>query len=107
MIMIVGILTVRSDAIEQVKELLKEVRTETRKEHGCISYDGHVSLEDPTKFVFIERWASREAFDRHPTKPHMVCWRKASAELIVGRNIEVIHVARIESPSVKSPTLPS
>ncbi len=28
----------------------------TRKEAGCIFYDGHLSGSDPNQFVFVERW---------------------------------------------------
>jgi len=33
----------------------KECIAETRKEKGCISYEGHVSVNDPNLYVVVER----------------------------------------------------
>ena len=33
---------------------------ETRKEKGCISYEGHVSVNDPNQYVVVERWETRD-----------------------------------------------
>ena len=96
MLMIIGTLTIKPELIDQIRDLLKDVRAATLKEVGNISYDGHVSLSDPSKLVFIERWESREAFDRHLTEPHLLRWRKAAADFVIDRDIQIVHVERVD-----------
>lgn len=43
---------------------------ETRKEAGCRLYTVHQDLEHAGRFVFIERWDSREALDAHVKEAH-------------------------------------
>jgi quinol monooxygenase YgiN len=42
----------------------------TRKEKGCIAYDLQQDLEDPTKFIFYERWQSVQALEDHLAAAH-------------------------------------
>ena len=51
----------------------------TQKEAGCIYHDSHSSVNDPNRFVVVERWESREALDSHGAAPHMKVWRELSA----------------------------
>lgn len=43
----------------------------TRKEDGCLLYELYASTEHPDKVMYFERWASREALDKHLASPHM------------------------------------
>lgn len=42
----------------------------TLKEAGCLAYELHQDLEDPTKFVFFERWKSPQALSDHLGAAH-------------------------------------
>jgi quinol monooxygenase YgiN len=42
----------------------------TLKEKGCLAYELHQDLEDPTKFVFFERWKTVQALDDHLGAAH-------------------------------------
>jgi len=42
----------------------------SRLEEGCRAYTAHRDLDVPGRFVFIERWASREALAAHEKEPH-------------------------------------
>lgn len=55
------------------KTLLEAARpcvTATRKEKGCIAYEMHQDQEDPTKFVFYERWKSTKDLEAHLAAEH-------------------------------------
>lgn len=54
---------------------------ETLKEKGCVSYDGHVSVNNPNVFVVIERWETRSDLNAHVVAPHMKVWREYSAQM--------------------------
>lgn len=56
------------------KELLRALEAvvgPTRQEKGCVSYVLHRGAEDPTLFMFIEKWESREALKEHFNKPYV------------------------------------
>jgi quinol monooxygenase YgiN len=55
------------------KTLLEAARpcvAATRKEKGCIAYDLQQDLDDPTKFIFYERWESIKALEDHLAAEH-------------------------------------
>ncbi|WP_110180958.1 putative quinol monooxygenase [Nocardioides solisilvae] len=43
-----------------------------RAEEGCLQYDLHAVVDDPDRFVLVERWASEKALAAHDVAPHMV-----------------------------------
>ena len=45
------------------------MQNESRQEPGCINYGFYVSLEDPTEFVAVEEWESKEALQAHFEAP--------------------------------------
>jgi quinol monooxygenase YgiN len=51
-------------------EAAKPAVAATLKEKGCLAYELHQDLEDPTKFVFYERWKSVEALRDHLGAAH-------------------------------------
>jgi len=52
----------------------------TRKEDGCLLYELYASTEHPDKVMYFERWASREALDKHLQAPHMAEFGKIKEE---------------------------
>jgi quinol monooxygenase YgiN len=75
----------------------KECIEATRKEKGCISYESHISINDPNLFVVVERWESREDLNAHGRAPHMKKWREYSAPLKVSPTvIEIISDGKVE-----------
>jgi quinol monooxygenase YgiN len=52
-------------------ELLKLIEP-TRAEEGCLQYNLHQDPANPTHFVFFENWASRELWQAHMSKQHLV-----------------------------------
>jgi quinol monooxygenase YgiN len=74
---------------------------ETRKEKGCIAYEGHVSVNDPNLYVVVERWESRDDLSAHGKAPHMKVWRELSASLKASPTaIEIISDAKVDKLSV-------
>lgn len=74
----------------------KDCVAATQKEAGCIYYDSHASVNDPNRFVVVERWESREALDAHSRAPHMKVWRELSAPFKASpTEIEIINPADV------------
>jgi quinol monooxygenase YgiN len=60
------------DQVAQVREILTALVEATRREPGCLSYELLQNHDDPTDFVFVERWASPAAEQAHFVTPHLL-----------------------------------
>ena len=58
----------------------------TRAEPGCLAYDLHQSTNEPTEFLFYERWSDRAALDAHSasTAPHRQELRQRLGHIVAG-----------------------
>lgn len=81
-------------AERRVEEELRKLLTPTRAEDGCINYDMHRSLEDPTLFLFHETWTSEAHLQRHLDSPHIRAWF-ALSQTLVAEPIEVTRWQRV------------
>jgi quinol monooxygenase YgiN len=63
---------------------LRAIVGPTHAESECLRYTLHRSLEDPSLFITIERWVSKEAIDRHFGTPHIQSLLKKAGDLLVG-----------------------
>lgn len=61
---------VREGAEERVLALLTRLEEATRQEPGCLAFEGFVSRADPRRVTLVERYADREAFERHRESDH-------------------------------------
>ncbi len=56
---------------EEMRRELMSLVEASRKDEGCVNYDLHQSVEDPTLFFFHENWASKELWDLHMRSPQL------------------------------------
>ena len=71
MLIVMAEVVVEDGTIEQVRDALKTMEDETRKESGCVSYAFSLDVSDPTTLRISERWESMEALEAHFKTPHM------------------------------------
>jgi len=55
----------------KVEQVLTELVATTHGEDGCEAYALHKDLGDPSKFTFVEKWASMDALVVHGGQPGM------------------------------------
>jgi quinol monooxygenase YgiN len=96
MIFVVSTMQVKPDRREAVLAAARVAITETRKEKGCIGYDLHVSITDPNKFVFVERWDDRDCLTAHMGTPHFKAWREVAGPSIDSRRVEIIAPEKVD-----------
>jgi len=61
-------LTVKDPSqVVEVRELLRELGRLSRAEPGCARYEVCQSQADERKFLLVERWESKEAWEVHRT----------------------------------------
>lgn len=58
--------------VQEVKSVLENLVTESRKETACLQYDLHQGIEDPNLFVFYEIWADERGLAQHNAQPYML-----------------------------------
>ena len=55
---------------ERVKEFMRKMEENTRREPGCQLYIGSQSNDNPRKFVFYEQYANEAALAAHRAAPY-------------------------------------
>ena len=65
MIIVIGAVVARSDAIEDVRALSCEHVRRSRQEPGCLSHEVTVDAEDASRFLFVERWSDMASLEAH------------------------------------------
>jgi quinol monooxygenase YgiN len=89
-------LTVKPETRAELIAAAETCIAETRKEQGCILYDLHESISDPTRFVFVEQWESMDRLMAHSAAPHMKPWRAVvKACMSAPTKIEIITPAEV------------
>ena len=81
-IVVIGALKARPGKEDETREALAGLVAPTHAEPGCILYALHQGTDDPQRFVFVERWASREELDAHLRSPHIAALLEKADELL-------------------------
>ena len=76
-VVVVAIITAAPGNETAVQELAASVIADTHAEDGCVTYALHRDVNDPARFVYIERWASMETLAVHGASPHIARFREA------------------------------
>lgn len=77
-LVIVAALDVDPEAIDTLLPAFQEMIAATRLETGCLQYDLHQDNSDPSKFLFFERWTTRDIWQQHMVSPHVKAFQAAA-----------------------------
>jgi quinol monooxygenase YgiN len=88
LITVVAVMQAKPGKEDQLRSAAFALVEPTRKEAGCVQYDLHVHLTDPSRLVFYENWASLESLDRHGASPHIAAFRVIAADLLETSRVE-------------------
>ena len=107
-IRVVALLQAREGRAAEVERLLLACVQPSRAEDGCLSYVLHRSLDEAGRFVFVERWADRDAIERHRRMPHYRAMADAVADFLADRQVFLLGElpAASLSPVDPEPTRP-
>jgi quinol monooxygenase YgiN len=81
---VVAIVEAKPGREREVEDAIRVCVGPTRQESGCLLYTAHSDLDTPARFVFIERWSSRDALAEHQKEPHFLTLAKAFETLLAG-----------------------
>ena len=76
-IVLIARLKVKSDTIEEAKQAALEIVEPSRAEAGCLNYDFHQAIDDPSVFIWHETWANSAAIEEHGKSTHFVKFSEA------------------------------
>lgn len=84
---VIATIKVKAGSEARAAHLLGSIVAATLEEPGCLAYDLHQSITDPTEFMFYERWQTDEALAAHAasTAPHRLALREGMADVVEGR----------------------
>lgn len=68
---------VKESKIEFVKSELLKLIEPTRAEEGCVQYDLHQDIDNPSIFMFYEIWDTKASWLEHDSKKHVLDLKKA------------------------------
>jgi quinol monooxygenase YgiN len=83
---------------DRLAEEMKPLVEGSRSDAGCINYDLHRGLENPSTLVIYENWSSSQALDEHLEQPHVQEWLGKLDELADGE-VEITRLEMISAPS--------
>ncbi len=81
MLIVSGEIVVEEGAVDKVRDALRSMEDETRKEPGCLTYVFSVDINAPTVMRIFERWESMDALKAHLKMPHMATFGAAVGKI--------------------------
>lgn len=98
-ITVVAIAEARPGCEAQVEAAIAACVPPSRAEASNDGYVPHRDEANPSRFVFVERWASREALAEHEKTPHFQAMAKSFAPLLA-KPLEVMILDPIDQEAV-------
>jgi len=69
-IVLIARLKVKNGKEDEAKQAALAIVADSRGEDGCLNYDFHQAIDDPTLFFWHETWANKAALDAHFAKSY-------------------------------------
>lgn len=66
----------------ELEQAMRAVVIPTHQEAGCLRYTVHRSLVDPSVFITVEHWTTKEAIDEHFATGHVQTLLKHAPDLL-------------------------
>lgn len=93
MIIVTGHAIAREGAEAEMERLSVEHVRRSRTEPGCLSHEVSRDVEQPRRFVFVERWSDLAALQAHFRVPASGAFVRAMAGLSEARPVIEVHRA--------------
>ncbi|WP_051697704.1 putative quinol monooxygenase [Prevotella sp. 10(H)] len=90
---IVAIMTVKPEDVKKILPVFQAVVQGSQEEEGCIYYNLHQDINDPTKFIMLEEWESQAAIDFHNNTEHYKTFKEASKDMIIKSDVTIVKLA--------------
>ncbi|MCU1289420.1 MAG: Antibiotic biosynthesis monooxygenase [Acidobacteria bacterium] len=81
-VVLIARLKVKKEAVEEAKRAALAIVEPSRDEAGCLNYDFHQTIDDPSVFVWHETWANQSAIEEHGNSEHFKQFGKAIENIV-------------------------
>lgn len=81
-VMVAGIVTPGME--DYVREYLTKMMEYSRQDEGCLVYNIHQAIENPSEFMMYSEWESRAAFEKHNNTPIITEFKEELAKAMFG-----------------------
>jgi quinol monooxygenase YgiN len=85
MIVVAATLKTAEDKGDALLQEFRKVEPKFLKDPGTISYALYRAIDDPNKFMILEKYESRDAFNFHLSTPHFQEFSRATTTFVAGR----------------------
>lgn len=82
MLRVLALFRAKPDKIDELRETLTAFVGPTVKEKGCVFYQLHQNLAEPTDFIIFEEWESAADLDTHSQSAHIQIGRAKFPDLL-------------------------
>jgi quinol monooxygenase YgiN len=72
----------KEEKLDCLKSELLKILEPTRKEFGCLLYELHQDLDNPTILMFYEIWENELAWKMHNTSKHITDFKVAIEDCV-------------------------
>lgn len=108
MVVALGHVHTQIPARETVRGLLLSAQNSARAEPGCIEYLFAEALDDPGRFVVVQQWRDRAAFDEHYRSPGFLDYQAQIGQYLTrASDLEVYEVGAAVRPTWSGPIGPA
>jgi quinol monooxygenase YgiN len=81
-IVLIARLKVKKGMEDDAKRAALSIVAPSRAEAGCLNYDFHQSIDDPTVFIWHETWSNKEAIETHGKSAHFANFSEEIKDLV-------------------------
>ena len=98
MFIISGAFDVKEEYRDDIIKMSLDLIPQSLEEAGCLSYRFFEDVSEPNRFLFFERWNSRQDIEAHFGKPYFLSFAERFPSMIKGEAVIEIHeIALTES----------
>lgn len=78
-----------ADGPEFLTAIAENARRTVQDEPGCLGFEV-VQLDEPGRYLLVERYRSAEDFQTHRGTPHLAQWREVAARIVVPGSQQIV-----------------
>lgn len=99
MILVTASVLARAETADEVARLSVEHCRRSRDEAGCLAHAVHRDVEEPLRFVFVERWVDQAALAAHAHVPEVRAFVRALRDLAAEPPAMMVYEAHGTAPA--------
>jgi quinol monooxygenase YgiN len=93
-VVVIAVIRAKAGVEDQLESLFQELVPQVQDEDGCLLYALHRSLSDPSEWLMVERWFSRQALAEHEKRPALRTFGERAGGLLAGAPAVSVYEAR-------------